>query len=126
METIIQNLATDHVLIEFVGDGPAQAWKLCVDYNALAKIETATGMDIRKIDSWAGISNTNFTQIVWGCLARYSPEVTLEDVRNQLHPQIQTKVGDAILLLTFPELAEAMAKHQAGASPNEQPGTKTT
>jgi hypothetical protein len=125
MENIIQSTVTPTVNIEF---GNGKPWILCLDYRALAKIEATTKRDLKKIDSWKDISSgVEFPQIIWCCLGRYSPEVTLDDVLDNLNPAAQRLLSDALFEMTFPGVAEAWAKQQAeGAGPNEQPGTKTT
>jgi hypothetical protein len=134
--TTIQSAVTPTLSIvvqseDAVGNRTEKTWKLCLDYRALAKIEETTKRDLKRIDGWKDLSSgREFPQIVWCCLSRFSPEVTLEDVLDNLNPQAHRLLSDALFELTFPGVAEAWAKHQSeakdDASPNEQPAlTKT-
>jgi hypothetical protein len=130
MENTIQTTVTPTVDIVIAGPtkdaAASKVWKLCLDYRALAKIENATKRDLKTIEGWKDISSgKEFPQIVWCCLGRYSPEVTLEDVLDNLNPQAQRLLSDALFELTFPGVMEAYAKQQeeekatgATASPN--------
>jgi hypothetical protein len=102
-------------------------WRLCYDYKAIARIEEATGLDVKKLDQWAKISSgKQFPQIVWGGLNRYNPEVTLDEVVDVLNPEAQRLLSDAIFDLLFPGVVEAFLKMKATgetASPNVEPET---
>ncbi len=91
-------------------------WRLCYDYKAVAKIEEATGLDIKKYDDWQTIrSGKHFPTIVWGGLNRYNPEVTLDEVVDILNPECQTKLWEVIFDLLYPGVKEAWEKAQAEA-----------
>ena len=104
-------------------------WRLCYDYKAIARIEEATGLDVKKLDQWAKISSgKQFPQIVWGGLNRYNPEVTLDEVVDVLNPEAQRLLSDAIFDLLFPGVVEAFLKMKATgetASPNVETETPT-
>jgi hypothetical protein len=122
MENIIQSITTPTFQIAF--DGQTKAWTLCLDYRALAKIEELTGRDLKKIEGWKNISSgKEFPQIIWACLHRYSPAVTLEDVLDFLNPQAQRLLSDALFELTFPGLVESMKEEST--SPNATPAVTT-
>src|ERR1017187_9789092 len=113
MESTIQTTVTPTVAIVIEGDEPKK-WTLCLDYRALAKIEAATKRDLKKIEGWKEISSgVEFPKIIHCCLGRYSPDVTLEDVLDNLNPQAQRLLSDALFELTFPGVIEAVAKKQA-------------
>lgn len=124
MESTIQSITTPTLKIAF--DGQEKAWTMCLDYRALAKIEELTGRDLKKIAGWKDISSgKEFPQIIWACLNRYSPEVTLDDVLDRLNPQAQRLLSDALFELTFPGLMDSMAAEKSGTSPNGEPAPRT-
>lgn len=109
---------TPHFTLELDSEdgSPNKVWKLCYDYKAIAKIEEATGLDVKKIDQWASISSgRQFPQVVWGGLNRYNPDVTLEQVIDVLNPEAQRMLSDAIFDLLFPGVVEAWKKAEAAA-----------
>src|SRR5882724_3009205 len=78
-------------------------WKLCYTYKAIAKIEEATGLDLKKFDAWKDISSgKHFPAIVWGGLEKHNPEVTLDQVVEVLYPEAQKLLLDEIFNLMFP------------------------
>jgi len=93
-----------------------RTWKLCLDYPALGKIEAETGIDIMRIANWEKIrSGVEFPKIIHACLVTYSPDVTLEDVIENLNPEAQRLLSDALFELAFPGVAEAWAKQKPAA-----------
>src|ERR1700723_2820783 len=127
-ETIVQSVVTPTISINIHGEDAAgnatqKTWKLCLDYRALASIEDATKRDLKNIAAWKDISSgKEFPQIIHCCLHRYSPDVTLDNVLENLNPQPQRQLSDALFEITFPAVAAAYKKHQeagATASPNE-------
>ena len=107
---------------------PPKVWKLCYTYKAIAKIEEAIGLDLKKFDSWKDISSgKHFPTIVWGGLEKFNPEVTLEEVLDALNPEAQRLLSDAIFDLMFPGVKEAYEKTlKEGAIPNVPAGTTST
>lgn len=104
-------------------------WKLSYGYNAIAKIENAIGLDLKKIAAWKDISSgKHFPTIVWGGLEKFNPEVTLDEVLEVLNPEAQRKLSDAIFELMFPGVREAYEKSlkEAGTSPNAPAGTPSS
>lgn len=98
---------------------PPKVWKLCYTYKALAKIEEATGLDLKKIDDWKSISSgKHFPAIVHGGLEKFNPEVSLDDVLNVLNPEAQRLLSDAIFELMFPGVRELYEKQLKGELPN--------
>jgi hypothetical protein len=89
--------------------------------KAIAKIEATTKRDLKRVEGWKDISSgVEFPQIVWCCLNRYNPDVTLNDVLNYLNPAAQHQLADALFELSFPGILEAVKKHKEteGTSPN--------
>jgi hypothetical protein len=132
MSKEIKARVTPHfsLIIDGEDGAPTKTWKLCPTYKAIAKIEDATGLDIKHYKSWDAISSgKQFPQIVHGLLDRYNPEVTLEEVIEVLNPEAQTLLSDEIFYLMFPgvkEALEAREKRKASgetASPNAQTAT---
>jgi hypothetical protein len=130
-ESIIKTCVTPYFkLVIDNEDGTEKVWRLCYDYRSIALIEDATGLDLKKIESWKSISSgKQFPQVVHGGLHRYNPEVTLDNVLDMLNPQAQRLLSDEIFNLMFPGVVEAYRKAQeeetgATASPNvETPAT---
>ena len=114
-ESIIKTCITPHfTLIIDNEDGTTKVWKLCYTYKAIAAIEDATGLDIKKYDTWKSISSgKQFPQIVWGGLQKYNPEVTLDEVQDILNPEAQIKLLNVIFELLYPGLVEAYKKLEA-------------
>lgn len=131
-ENIVQSTATPRLVINIVGEEgqPAKSWTLCVDYRALARIEEMTGIDLKKPDEWDKIkSGGTFPKIIFCCLGRYSPEVTLDEVLDCLNTQAHAALWNALFDITFPGLREEMVKYRArktGASPKTEPESPTT
>jgi hypothetical protein len=104
-ESILKTRITPHfsLVIDKEDGAPPVTWKLCYTYKAIAKIEEATGLDLKKIDSWREISSgKHFPAIVWGGLEKYNPEVTLDNVLDVLNPEAQKLLSDEIFNLMFP------------------------
>ncbi|HLX83813.1 MAG TPA: hypothetical protein VKR59_07935 [Terriglobales bacterium] len=134
-ETTVQSAVTPTFSIVINGEDAAgnpttKTWKLCLDYRALAAIEDATNRDLKKIENWKDISSgKEFPQIIHCCLRRYNPDVTLDDVLENLNPQAQLPLSDALFCITFPGVVEAFKKQKedgATAVPNEQTATQST
>jgi hypothetical protein len=131
-ESVIQSAVTPHIKIVVNSEGAdgkitTAEWRVCLDYRALAKIEDATGKDLKRIESWKDISSgKEFPQIIWCCLNRYNPTVTVEDVLDNLNPEAQRLLSDALFELTFPGVREAWeAREKTGATANPNQVTET-
>jgi hypothetical protein len=120
-ESIIKTCITPHfTLVIDNEDGTSKTLKLCYDYRSIAAIEDATGLDIKKIESWKSISSgKQFPQIVWGGLRRYNPETTLDEVLDFLNPQAQRLLSDEIFTLMFPGVVEAWEKQKEAEAAGE-------
>ena len=128
-ETVVQSAVTPTISIDIhsedaAGNETHKIWKACLDYRALASIEYATKRDLKNINAWKDISSgKEFPVIIHCCLRRYSPDVTLDDVLENLNPQAQRQLADALFEITFPGVVEAWKKHQetgATAVPNAE------
>lgn len=131
-ESTIKTKVTPHFRLEIdAEDGSApKVWKLCYDYRAIAKIEEAIGIDLKKIEAWKELSSgKHFPQIVWGGLNRYNPEVTLEEVIDVLNPEAQVLLSAEIFNLMFPGVREAVARKlkeiESGATADPNVQTET-
>ncbi len=90
---------------------PPEVWKLCLDYRALARIEEATGLDLKKVSDWNNLSSgKHFPKIVWGALQRFNPDVDVERVLDILNPEAQRILSDRMFELCFPGAREAYQK----------------
>jgi hypothetical protein len=130
-QTEIKTRVTPHftLILDSEDGAPARTWRLCYTYKAIARIEEATGLDLKKVDDWQKISSgKDFPKIVWGGLEKFNPEVTLDEVIEALNPEAQRLLSDEIFELMFPGIVEALKKHQAAgatADPNLQTATLT-
>jgi len=105
---------TFSLIIDAEDGTPPNVWRLCYTYKAIAKIEEATGLDLKKVDEWAKISSgKHFPVIVWGGLEKFNPEVTLDQVTEILNPEAQRLLSDKIFELMFPGWQEAYEKKLA-------------
>ena len=124
-EISIKTRITPHfsLVIDSEDGAPPKVWKLAYTYKAIAKIEEATGLDLKKFEAWKDISSgKHFPAIVWGGLDKFNPEVTLGEVLDVLNPEAQRLLSDAIFDLMFPGVAAAyeqsLKEKESGASPN--------
>lgn len=132
-ETVLKSKVVDHftLVIDNEDGTPVKTWKLAYDYRAIAKIEEAIGVDLKKIDDWQKLSSgKHFPTIVWGGLNRFNSEVTLDEVMDILNPEAQRILSDEIFKLMFPGAVEAyeklMKEKGASNSPNGETATPTT
>jgi hypothetical protein len=112
-EAILKLAITPHFRISIdKEDGTEpEVWCLCLDYRALARIEDATGLDLKKIDSWKDMSSgKHFPRIIWGALQRFNPEVSADQVFDFLNPEAQRILSDKLFELCFPGVKEAYEK----------------
>jgi len=104
-------------------------WKLCYDYNAIARIEELTGLDLLNIESWKEVGSKHFPVIVHCGLARYQPKITLPEVISKLDPVVQTPIQNTIIYMLFPgfrEWVEKQAKEKDQGGPNRPNGRMET
>ena len=114
-ETVLKLAITPHFRITIdKEDGTSEDWRLCLDYRALARIEEATGRDLKKIEAWKDISSgKDFPHIVWGSLQRFNPEVSIDRVLDVLNPEAQRILSDKLFELCFPGARQLYEKHLA-------------
>jgi hypothetical protein len=112
-DTVLKLAITPHfrITIDKEDGTPPEDWKLCLDYRALARIEDATGLDLKKIEAWKDISSgKHFAKIIWGALQRFNPEVEVDRVLDILNPEAQRILSDKLFELCFPGAKEAYQK----------------
>lgn len=133
----LQSTVTPHIALVINGEGPAgnktqRTWKLCLDYRALAKIEAhvkvtmdgvSVPLDLKKSENWRGLTSGNFPAVVWCCMGRYNPDVTLDEITECLNPQAYHALRGELFALTFPWVVEAAVKD---ALPNTIPDSQKT
>src|SRR5579863_5292411 len=107
------------------GNEKVTAYKLVFDYRAIQRIEEATKLDLKAIETWQNIPSSAIPKIVWGGLARYHKDVAMDEVIDFLNPQAQMKLKEALFDYFFPgvkeEFEKTMKKLQdqaTGESPN--------
>jgi hypothetical protein len=108
------------------GNTVAKIWRIVLDYRALAIIEKETGRDLKRIEQWKDVKSSEFPVFVHAGLHRYHPDVSREEVENNLNPASQRPLSDAFFEMCFPGVAEAWNKQQetgATADPNEKTAT---
>jgi len=110
--------------------GDVLKWKLEYDYNALGRIEDAIGVNVVDPKNWEKmVSGKNFPALVWGGLARYNPEVTIDEVKDVLNPEAHALLSVGIFKLLYPGAWEAFEKQQeqgASQAPNVETATQGT
>ena len=116
--TTVQSVTTPYINLIFKdedagGNAVETAYKLCYDYNALARIEGELGRDLKSVENWKGLTSAKFATLVWCGLARYHKDVPLETVQNNLNPAIERQLGDQIFEMLFPGLLAALAEFNA-------------
>ena len=112
-ETILKLAITPHFKISIdKEDGTEpEVWRLCLDYRALARIEEATGLDLKRVTAWQDISSgKHFPKIIWGALQRFNADVEVERVLDILNPSAQRILSDKLFELCFPGVTEAYQK----------------
>jgi hypothetical protein len=126
MANEIKTRVTPHfsLVIDSEDGTSPKTWKLCPTYKAIAKIEEATGLDLKKFEDWQKMSSgKHFPAIVHGLLDKFNPEITLDEVLEILNPEAQRLLSDEIFDLMFPGARQAYEKTLdtgATASPNPQ------
>src|SRR5271154_2588321 len=87
-------------------------WKLCYDYNAIARIQELTGLDLLQFENWKEVGSAHFPTIVHCGLARYQPNVTLSEVMSKLDPVVQVPITNTIIYMLFPGFREWIEKQE--------------
>jgi hypothetical protein len=127
-DTILTLAVTPHfkISIDKEDGSTPEVWRLCLDYRALARIEDATGLDLKKVDCWKDISSgKHFPKIIWGALQRFNPEVAADRVLDILNPAAQRVLSDRLFELCFPGVTEAYRKSIEAQEAGETPDPKS-
>jgi hypothetical protein len=97
-------------------------YKLIYDYRAIKRAEDALGIDLKDFTQWSKVKSSMTPQLVHAGLAKYHPEVSLEEITDQLSPEAQVAIQNAVFELLFPGVIEKIEKLKAeqDASPNVQ------
>jgi hypothetical protein len=136
MEKITEFRAKVMPTFKFVVDD--REFKLVLDYNAIAKIESELTRDMRQWSDWTvkseknpdGLTGSDISFICWACFDRFHPEVTLREVRQWLTPTDIDHIWLTLIEMCFPGITEAIeqaAKLKAaegGASGENQPAVQ--
>jgi hypothetical protein len=127
---LVKTSTTPYINLELhdadeAGNDVVVTYKLCFDYNALARIENELNVDLKVLQNWKTLSSGKFATLVWCGLARYHKDVTLEEVRNKLNPADERALCDPIFDMMFPGLMKALKEAQeeaarTGKDPNAQ------
>jgi hypothetical protein len=106
------------------GNAVSKTYKLIYEYRAIKRAEDAIGIDLKDFTKWSQVKSSMTPQLVHAGLAKFHPEVTLDEITDQLNPSVQVAVQDAIFELLFPGVMEKIVKLRAeqDTSPNAQGG----
>lgn len=111
------------------GNPVSQTFKLIYEYRAIKRVEDALGIDLKDFQQWKNVKSGMTPTLVHAGLAKYHPEVTLDQVTDLLNPEVQFAIHDAIFGLLFPGVLEQLNKLRAEAEavgetiPNVQTAT---
>jgi hypothetical protein len=106
------------------GTPVSKTFKLIYEYLAIKRAEDALGIDLKDYSQWSKIKSSMMPQLVHAGLAKFHPEVTLDEVTELLNPSVQASIQNAIFELLFPGVIEKIQKIKAekeqDTSPNVQ------
>jgi len=99
------------------GSPVSKTFKLLFDYRAIKRAEDELGIDLRDFSKWLDIvlKPSMTPALVHVGLAKYHPEVTLEEITDLLHPSAQGALQDAITELLFPGVLDKLRKAREDA-----------
>jgi hypothetical protein len=95
------------------GNPTSKEYKLVYDYRAIARAEQSLGIDLKSFEAWKHVTSAMTPQLVMAGLAKYHPDVTLDEVMDGLNPAAQRSLHDALIEYLFPGITEAVKKFQA-------------
>jgi hypothetical protein len=88
------------------GNPVSITYKLTYDYRGIKRFDDATAIDLKDFTQWAKVKSGHTPELVHAGLAKFHPDVTLDQVIDQLNPSAQAVIQDAIFELLFPGLLE--------------------
>jgi hypothetical protein len=88
-----------------------KSYGLAFDFNALARAEELTGLNMLKALDFQGLSATTFRALLFASLLKLQPEVTLEEV------------GSLIQYAKLPDLYKAVARAYTESQPEPEPAS---
>lgn len=130
-----------------VKDGADQKeYKLVLDYNAIAKVQShpelskrrvagkdgvehEASRDLSQVLHWAGLTGPDLTLIAWAALDRFHPEVELRTLRQWLAPAQFDQLFVMLVEQCYPgvlERAQAAMESMQKKSTEEAPPTPET
>ncbi len=133
MKKITEFQAKVMPVVEFTVED--KLFKLVLDFNAIAKIETELKRDMRTVTQWRiksednpqGLTASDITYICWACFDRNHPEVTLRELRQWLSPTDTDFIWLMLIEMCFPGIAaaseEAAKLKASGGDQGEQKPT---
>lgn len=84
----------------------SRVFTVVMDFNAIARAEEVTGLDLSRIQNWQGMKPAQITAACWAGLDRYHPEITLREVGQWLAPAQWAQVWLMLFEQCFPGTLE--------------------
>ena len=101
------------------GNPVSKTYKLIYEYKAIKRAEDAIGIDLKDFTQWKNVKSSMTPQLVHAGLAKYHPEISLDEVMESLNPSAQSLIQDAIFELLFPGIIDKIQKLKASTAKNE-------
>src|SRR5579863_5434003 len=95
------------------GNPASKTYKLIYEYRAIKRAEDALGIDLKDFTQWKNVKSSMTPQLVHAGLAKFHPEVTLEEIADQLNPSVQFPIQNAIFDMLFPGVMESIERLKA-------------
>ncbi len=105
------------------GSPVTRTYKLSYEYRAIKRAEDSLGIDLKDFTQWSKVKSSMTPQLIHAGLAKFHPDVTLDEVTDLLNPSVQAAVQDAIFELLFPGVLEKIQKRKAELDKAEAEGT---
>ena len=105
-------------------DGTTQSYRLVYNYNAIARAEQSIGRDLKRIEAWQGLSSPQVASIVWAGLAKFHPDIKLEQVYDMLNPAAHEALFELLLEQFFPGIVERMKTAIDAAKDGKDPNAQ--
>jgi hypothetical protein len=103
------------------GKPASKTYKLSYDYRAIKRAEDSLGVDLKNFDQWSKVKSSMTPEIVHAGLAKFHPDVTLDEVIDQLSPDAQIAIQNAVFDLLFPGIIAQIEKLKAEKEKVEVP-----